>query len=164
MLAAYVVVESGRTFDATQTKAALGRELPAHLVPSILIATDALPRTPSGKYDLAALPETTVSLAHTGPGSELDGPTQTAIGEIWESLLGVRPGADQDFFSLGGHSLSLMRLSYFLGESFGVRLGVGELFRNPTVAAQAELVESLALAAFDDLSDEEFQRLVSTDT
>ncbi|MFJ4437303.1 phosphopantetheine-binding protein [Streptomyces sp. NPDC088923] len=75
----------------------------------------------------------------------------------------LRPGANEDFFALGGHSLSLMRLSYQLNEVFGVELGVGDLFRNSTVAAQAQMIEGLALDAFGDLSDEEFEHLVSTD-
>jgi amino acid adenylation domain-containing protein len=163
VLVGYLVAQPGQEIDPGELRADLGRDLPAYLVPSLIITVDALPRTASGKYDVAALPDPAQWLVRTTSGTAVQGFTQETIASIWADLLGVYPAADQDFFQIGGHSLTLMRLSFTLTESFGVPLGVADLFRRPTVAAQADLVENLALAAADGLSEEEFQLLISSD-
>ncbi|MCH7345999.1 amino acid adenylation domain-containing protein, partial [Pelomonas sp. CA6] len=52
-LVAYV---SGEGVDAAALREALGRQLPAHLVPAACVVLDALPLTPNGKLDRQALP------------------------------------------------------------------------------------------------------------
>ncbi|WP_371502636.1 acyltransferase domain-containing protein [Kitasatospora sp. NBC_00374] len=75
-----------------------------------------------------------------GPEAEL----QRAVAAIWEELLGVpRIGPADDFFRLGGHSLLGTRLTTRLREQFGVEVRLRELFAEPTVAAQADLVAVL---------------------
>ena len=56
MLVAYVVPSEGRSFDTAEIKGKLAECLPAHLVPSAMMALDALPVTANGKVDLRALP------------------------------------------------------------------------------------------------------------
>jgi amino acid adenylation domain-containing protein len=51
-----------------------------------------------------------------------------------------RIGAHDDFFDLGGHSLSVMRLLSRIRQTFGVELGAQTVFAFPTLAAQARVV------------------------
>jgi amino acid adenylation domain-containing protein len=51
-----------------------------------------------------------------------------------------RVGPHDDFFDLGGHSLSVMRLLSRIRQTFGVELGAQTVFAFPTLAAQARVV------------------------
>ncbi|MEA2613843.1 MAG: hypothetical protein QOI52_1802, partial [Chloroflexota bacterium] len=51
-----------------------------------------------------------------------------------------RIGPHDDFFDLGGHSLSVMRLLSRIRQTFGVELGAQTVFAFPTLAAQARVV------------------------
>jgi amino acid adenylation domain-containing protein len=51
-----------------------------------------------------------------------------------------RVGPHDDFFDLGGHSLTVMRLLSRIRQTFGVELGAQTVFAFPTLAAQARVV------------------------
>ncbi len=51
-----------------------------------------------------------------------------------------RLGVHDDFFDLGGHSLSVMRLLSRIRQTFGVELGAQTIFAFPTLSAQARVV------------------------
>ncbi|MCL2782203.1 MAG: AMP-binding protein, partial [Actinomycetia bacterium] len=122
----------------------LRRELPGHLVPSVVVWLAALPVTPSGKVDRGALPAVPgPSPAGDGYRAPRDGIEQ-AVAEVWCDLLGVsRVGPDDDFFALGGHSLLATRLVSRLGALAGVTVGVREVFEHPTLSGLAARVGAL---------------------
>src|SRR5690606_30871046 len=58
---------------------------------------------------------------------------------------------EDDFFSLGGHSLKAISLAARIKETFGVDLPLTELFDRPTFGAMAEwLAERIGQKAADD--------------
>jgi acyl transferase domain-containing protein len=90
--------------------------------------------------------------AFVEPGGELE----EAVASVWRELLGVgRVGADDDFFELGGHSLLGTRVIARLRRMFGVDVPVDAIFRAPTVALLAQVVEDRLLAALEAMSDDE---------
>ncbi|GGK81471.1 hypothetical protein Ppa06_48630 [Planomonospora parontospora subsp. parontospora] len=148
-LAAYVVPETRpeAALDPAGLRAALKAVLPDAMVPSAIVVLDALPLSPNGKLDRAALP---APQRHGEPGGRGAGPrtpAEQAIAGLWRELLGVETvGVDDDFFELGGHSLvavqAVARLRKVLpGLEGGRAVGVMDLFKHPTVRALAELVE-----------------------
>jgi nonribosomal peptide synthetase protein BlmVIII len=75
------------------------------------------------------------------------GATQAAVAALWTQLLGVRdPGADDDFFDLGGDSLLALRFLGRLREETGVDHPVARFFEAPTVRAVASAVEGAPAA------------------
>ena len=155
-LSAYVTPEPGRQIDTAALRAALIRQLPGYLVPSLILAVEAIPRTPSGKYDAGALP---VSLAQDADGAGPDlTPAEHAVAARWRALLGVDPRPDQDFFALGGHSLTVMRLAVGLEEDFGLPVRAADLYARPTVAAQADYLDELTVAEAVGLSGGDLSR------
>lgn len=79
------------------------------------------------------------------------------IAAQWETLLGVEPiGVNDNFFSLGGHSLLGTRAISRLRDTFGVDVRLRQLFEKPTIAALAAVVAEQQVQAVDS----ETQRLV----
>ncbi|WP_018222053.1 non-ribosomal peptide synthetase [Salinispora pacifica] len=183
-LAAYAVTETAAVDPAVVwpvLRAGLTRRLPAHMVPATLVLLEALPRTASGKLDRRALPEPTWrETAGSGPTAPRT-PVEAQLTTLWQDVLG-RPevGVHDNFFALGGHSLTATRLIARIRTSFGVELALRSLFAAPTVA---ELAVQLAaagapgephrigpadtsrkhlLASLDDLSDREVDELLES--
>ncbi|MFI2615625.1 amino acid adenylation domain-containing protein [Streptomyces sp. NPDC018584] len=112
---------------------AAARLLPPHLLPTAWVRVDAVPLTPHGKADRAALPEPPV-----GPAAATRPPRTAREKELCalfgEVLGGTEAGPDTDFFASGGHSLSALRLAGRIEEAWGVRVPVAALFAAPTPA------------------------------
>ncbi|HEU4511146.1 MAG TPA: amino acid adenylation domain-containing protein [Pyrinomonadaceae bacterium] len=119
--------------------------LPPYMVPSLFVRVDAMPLTPNGKIDRAALP------APEQMRPELGGeyvaprtPAEEVLAGIWSVLLRVeKVGVHDNFFELGGHSLLATQLVSRVREAFGVEMAVRELFEHPTVAGLAAAIEEM---------------------
>jgi amino acid adenylation domain-containing protein len=123
-------------------------DLPEYMVPSVIEWLGALPLTANGKIDHAALPEPRdqVAAAPAGTVAPRDDLERMVVG-AWSSVL-ERPAEAisvlDDFFSLGGHSLSAMAVAGRLALDLGRQVPVRLVFERPTAAALAQaLNESL---------------------
>ncbi|HEX7240246.1 MAG TPA: amino acid adenylation domain-containing protein, partial [Longimicrobiaceae bacterium] len=137
-LVAYVV--AGADADPAELRARLRERLPEYMVPAALVPLDRLPLTPNGKVDRRALPDPQWGggeEAHEAPRDA----TEAALRDVWSAVLGVeRVGVRDDFFDLGGHSLSAIRLVARVNEAFGVALPTAALLRARTVRELAEVL------------------------
>ncbi|ULE31947.1 non-ribosomal peptide synthetase [Mycobacterium sp. IDR2000157661] len=105
-----VVRSADPSVDARSVAAALTDLLPAHMVPSVIVVTDAIPFTLNGKIDRTAVARL---LAEAKPPAAQmyrppSGPLESALTAIVADVLDIDPegiGADDDFFSLGGDSV-----------------------------------------------------------
>ncbi|HEV2735718.1 MAG TPA: amino acid adenylation domain-containing protein [Longimicrobiaceae bacterium] len=168
-LVGYVVPRGGEPTDADTLRTFLRRRLPEHLVPSAFVTLDAIPRTPSGKTDRAALPAPDAEPArgHVEPRTD----TEERVAEVWAAVLGAeRVGALDDFFGLGGHSLLAMQAVSRLRHALEVDLPVHAVFDHPTVerlAAEIDRRQDEALAALlaeiEGLSDDEAGGLLAAE-
>ncbi|WP_460724074.1 non-ribosomal peptide synthetase, partial [Nocardia heshunensis] len=134
-LVAYAVPTPGAVIDPQSLLAAVTDNLPAYMIPSTVVALDALPLNTSGKLDRRALPEPIFGTREfRAPASE----SEITVARVFADVLGLEQiGADDDFFALGGNSLMATRLAARLGEALGTRIAVRDLFDTSTVAALA---------------------------
>lgn len=123
----------------------LRRRLPDYMVPFAVTIVDQLPLTPNGKIDVARLPEPP---AVPRDGTPPHTPVETLLGEIWRELLDTdRVHLEDDFFSLGGHSVTAMRFCANLAEQTGVLLPLIAVFLHPTLGELADLVRDELITA-----------------
>ncbi|NUR47005.1 MAG: amino acid adenylation domain-containing protein [Hamadaea sp.] len=128
--------------DSQQLRSFLAERLPAYMVPSLLVMLPELPLTTNGKVDRAALPtpDTVATVAASRPART---DTEFRLAEAFGQLLGIAaPGVHDNFFALGGHSLLVGRLALRLRTEFGVDVPLPAIYRAPTVAALAQLLDS----------------------
>ncbi|GMA39063.1 amino acid adenylation protein [Mobilicoccus caccae] len=142
VLVGYLLPEDPEAYGEEQVadaRARLEESLPAAMVPRLHVV-DTMPTRTSGKVDRDALPWPIDGDAPAGSGSE--GLTGTAawLAEQWRAVLGVDPGADDDFFTLGGSSLAAARLVSLL-RAHHPRVTVADLYDHPRLTAQAALLD-----------------------
>ncbi|MDV5143318.1 non-ribosomal peptide synthase/polyketide synthase [Streptomyces sp. SBC-4] len=148
-LVAYVVPAPDATpwsaSDTAALQAHAAARLPDYMVPSAVVALDALPLTVNRKLDRAALPaphtQGTAGPAERGP----QGLREQLLCGVFAQVLGVEDvGVDDDFFALGGHSLLAVRLASRVRAVLGVDLDIRVLFDAPTVSALAARLDDAA--------------------
>ena len=106
-LAAYFTADE--PVDIAALKAHLSRYLTAYMVPQAFMQLDAMPMTANGKIDKKALPAINRpdSVRTTRqPENEL----QKKLCELFSKALGMEVGLDDDFFALGGTSLTASKV------------------------------------------------------
>jgi amino acid adenylation domain-containing protein len=148
-LIAYFVVKPENAVQPETLRKHLEQTLPAHMVPSVFVRMEALPRTVNGKIDRNALPS--LSGAHPEIGIDFEAPrsaTERKLAAIWAEVLGVeRVGVNDDFFSLGGQSLKATQILGRVFDVFGVELSHRSLFDAHTLADQAEQIDRIRPAS-----------------
>jgi amino acid adenylation domain-containing protein len=142
-IVAYVVPRAGRAApDVRSLRATLAESLPEHMLPGVVVALAALPRTSSQKVDRRALPAPeTDAGAVAAPVSlprTLD--EERAAGLFREALGSAQIGVGDGFFELGGHSLLAAQLVARVPAVFGVDVSLREFYATPTPAGLAATV------------------------
>ncbi|WP_417716588.1 amino acid adenylation domain-containing protein [Rhodococcus gannanensis] len=142
VLVGYVVAESDAAGDIepATVRSALSGVVPDHLIPAIVMPIDSVPVNFNGKLDRKALPQPDFgSQAESrAPRDEFEARMCAAFAEA----LGVESvGIDDDFFALGGHSLTAIRLVNALRADLGVDVAVRAVFEAPTVAQLAPIAQ-----------------------
>jgi amino acid adenylation domain-containing protein len=147
-LVAYVVSVGGAPLGWRELRAYVRRRLPEHMVPAAIEVLPAFPLNASGKVDRKALPETQrVTDADMLDEQAWETPTQELLASIWAEVLGLeRIGIQDNFFEVGGHSLLATQVVARIHAVYGVSIPLRQLFERPTVAALAELIDTLPRA------------------
>lgn len=132
-LVAYVV--GRRRVADPELQAYLSRSLPPYMVPAAFVSLDKLPVMRGGKLDLKALPAPGLLGNAKASHIALD-PLERQVANLMAQVLKLQtvPNPHLNFFSLGGHSLSAVRLVARLREAFGIEIRLKAFFENPTVA------------------------------
>ena len=149
-LFAYVVPEHGIQPSPADLRIFLKERLPDHMVPAGFVILPELPLTPNGKVDRSALPEPTqhseAQRQFTEPGTDVE----LMLAAIWQDVLGVeRIGMQDNFFDLGGHSLSAMQIAFRIRQVFNIDFPLRSFFEAPVLGAQAQQLQEKLLEQAD---------------
>lgn len=149
-LVAYLVIKEGAQQDAAALRTELGKVVPEYMIPSAFHVVDELPLTANRKVDRKALmgPEfagdQTAGTAQAPDDEAQDASGQprnhveTVMVEVWGEVLGhTQFGVFDDFFVLGGHSLTAAAVVARLRTELEMDLPLRSLFLDPTIARLA---------------------------
>lgn len=146
--------------SVAELKAKLKQSLPDYMVPSAIVMLDALPLNPNGKVDRRALPEPTPEDFVANEFVAARNETEAVLVQIWQEVLELdQVGVFDDFFDLGGHSLLINKVATRLKQKTGIELPLRTLFEVPTVAALAEIIQSLTIAPAEvtELNEDDYE-------
>ncbi len=153
----------------------LGEKLADYMIPSIFVKLETIPLTSNGKVDRNALPQPddrrpNLNTPYALPRSEIE---RTLV-QNWEQVLGTHPISIHDnFFDLGGHSLSATCVVSRVIEQYQLDIPLQLLFQSPTIAEMAAVIAAhqgkkldernlhTILNELESLSDAEAQRRVN---
>ncbi|KAB2345062.1 non-ribosomal peptide synthetase [Actinomadura rudentiformis] len=127
-LVAYVV---GADIDSAALRRLLAQDLPDYMVPSAVVALDALPLTVNGKLDRDALPvpDFAAKVSARAPRTA----DEEALAGLFAEVLGLeRVGVDDGFFDLGGDSIIAIQLVSRARQS-GLVISPRDVFQHQTV-------------------------------
>ncbi len=137
-LVAYVVVN--RAIDTAELLAFAARSLTAYMMPAAIMILDEIPLTPVGKLDRKALP---VPEFRTAVFRAPETAAERIVAEVFAEVLGsAAVGRDDDFFDVGGNSLTATQLAARLGARCDTSVGVRLVFENSTVSALAAALDT----------------------
>ncbi|MFI8195151.1 amino acid adenylation domain-containing protein [Streptomyces sp. NPDC085942] len=152
-LVAFLVGDAERA-DLDELRRHLRAKLPDYMVPAHFVWLPAIPLTPNGKRDEAALQQ--VRPLRTGPAGRVaprDDHERVLAGMLADLLHLPDVGVHDNLFDLGATSITAMRLVVLMEERFGTAIPLSDFIVAPTVAELAERLRSAgsATAGFDPL-------------
>jgi acyl carrier protein len=129
------------------------------MVPGAVVFLHQLPVTPNGKIDRNVLPAQVRAISTTViDGDSPRNETEELLAAIWTEILGSQHlSIHDDFFALGGDSLSATRLMASVLRTFQVELPISAVFRAPTIARLAALIATCMHSARGTSADASLQ-------
>jgi non-ribosomal peptide synthetase component F len=141
-LVAYFVPRHMPAPTTTVLRKFLATTLVDYMIPSRFIVIENIPLLSTGKVDRRALP----MLRSGRPDLETlfaapTTPAEQSLSQIWAEVLHLdQVGIHDNFFDLGGHSLSGSRVISRVLETFRMDLALSVVFDSPTVAEMALII------------------------
>jgi amino acid adenylation domain-containing protein len=141
----YLTLKPKTTYNEEALKKVFRENLPGYMIPQKILILDYLPKTLNGKIDKKALTEKaclnatfikeTVSLEHTATMSE--------ITAIWKTILQAESvDVDENFFNLGGHSISAVEIFGIVNDKFNLNLPLSVIFEAATIRSLSDVIDS----------------------
>lgn len=174
-LHAAVVLRTGASTSEKELRYFLGGQLPLAHIPSQILPVTEIPKGSTGKlqrrilYDaFADRPGKSDDKTRRSPSGDLE----LQVAAVFKQVLETSSiSAEDNFFSIGGDSLSATRVLAQLSSEYGIELAAVSLFFNPTIAdLSVEITRQMSedensleelLNEIEALSDDEAQRLLN---
>jgi amino acid adenylation domain-containing protein len=144
MLVAYLSAQENHAIDTAGLRTRLGQVLPDYMVPAAFVVLPHLPLNANGKVDRKALPEPERASERVYEAPQ--GEVEEALAAAWADVLEVaKVGRQDDFFGLGGHSLSVLSVQTRMQRQFSsMQVPLKVYFEHPTLAALAQALQAMS--------------------
>ncbi|WP_321834708.1 non-ribosomal peptide synthetase [Clostridium butyricum] len=138
-ICAYIERESD--ISIKELRAHLGKTLPGYMIPRHFVEVDKMPLNSNGKIDRKQLPSIEISEEisqnYVAPRNEIE----KALVSAWENILfRDKIGINDNFFDLGGDSISLMKFIPIVKEKLGIEITLNDVINNDSISSLAELI------------------------
>jgi acyl carrier protein len=149
-LVAYVVPSWSARLKLSELRSFLSGYLPDYMLPSAFLQLAEMPLSVNGKLDRLALPiPTAENILNDDSFEAARSPVEEHLASFLATLLGVQQvGREDNFFTLGGHSLMGAQLIAKVRGTFGVDLSLRNLFEEPTVRGMSSEIERSSTRSF----------------
>ncbi len=140
-LCAYLT--SNQVLDPAELRKELQKSLPFQMIPAHFIQIARMPLTPNGKLNRKELPRPEEQLVLTSGNIAPASVLERAIARVWAEVLRIpfeKVGIDANFFSLGGNSLSMIRVEAELWKR-EIHINYSDLYQHPTIRSLISLIE-----------------------
>lgn len=157
-LAAYLETKNQERPSITSLRSHLKQKLPDFMIPSKFVFLRSMPLLPNGKIDRRSLPapdrvRPELATSYVAPQNSVE----NRVAEIWSELLAIDEiGINDDFFDLGGQSLSATQLASRLNEQFKIAIPLKLIFELPTVKEISALIEILVTSMPTQMKNRDF--------
>lgn len=139
-LAAYFTASTQVDKDALL--AHMAKYLTPYMVPKVVMQIDKFPLTPNGKIDKKSLPDVEITQT-TKEVKKASNELEEKLLSLFKKALGNdNVGVDDDFFEMGGTSLSVSKVAMF-ALNMGLPIAYGDVFDHSTVLELEEYINSL---------------------
>lgn len=142
----YLTVAPDSLYNEADLKKAFKQKLPAYMIPQKIIVLTSLPKTLNGKIDKKALSEKmSAQVARIEEAIDLRKHTATMneIREVWKNILSVdEVDVDENFFNLGGHSISAVEIFGIVNDKFNLNLPLSVIFEAATIRSLSGVIDS----------------------
>jgi amino acid adenylation domain-containing protein len=140
-IVAYLISQTSDVPEVTELRSFLWQRLPEYMIPASFVFLDSFPLNTNGKIDRRALPQPKTLSADSAGTEAPAGSTEALLTDIYRSVLGLSAvGANDDFFDLGGNSLTAGQLFQKINICFNLDLPLATLFHAPTVRRLAAVI------------------------
>jgi amino acid adenylation domain-containing protein len=141
-LVAYVVPAVKIETSASTLRQFLSHKLPDYMIPTSFVFLECLPVTPNGKINRRLLPEPGRSRPDLAtPVASPRNDIERELVRVWADVLALdMVGIGDNFFDLGGDSLSASRIIARVFERFQLDIPMTQLFNAPTIADMATVI------------------------
>ncbi len=135
----------------------LAQTLSDYMIPTEFIWMRAFPLLENGKVNRNALPDPDRRIVSASKKVEAGlEPEEKLVADIWKAALGLSSIHKKDnFFEIGGHSLTAVKVMVQLEKVYGIRLPLSVLFKYPTIQKLSQAIKSGVLG------DSEWKSLVA---
>lgn len=142
-LIGYFVADEGQQIPEAKALSYLEAKLPRYMIPTRLIQLPKIPVTVNGKVDLRALPHADLSGRDHTIRSKMRNDLDSKLAGIWGDVLGIpfeHIGLEDNFFRLGGHSITCIQLIARIRYTLHLDATVEEVFLTKTLGKLSDLL------------------------
>ncbi len=144
-LVAYLTLKNKSENIIDELRNHLKQNVPDYMIPQVFMILDQMPLNANGKIDRKVLPPPVIAADTSKDDMSFVqlSITEEKLKDIWKTILNHdRFGINDNFFTIGGHSLLGVRMFIELEKQLGVKLPLQTLFKSPTIKELAAVIDN----------------------